>query len=411
MKIAIGTGVVVAAAALLLAAVAPASAEYYFVNAEGTGDFPTIQAAVDASVDADVIMLNDGIYTGDGNRDIVIPSKAIAIMSVSDDPTACVIDCEGSARAERRGFHFTTTGGTGDAELYRIGMRNGYTETSGGGIWVEGASPMITGCVIRDCVADGEFAKGGGVYVSAGGSPGFVGCTIASNSAGYGAGVGVDAAGGLFHTSIITDNHTDGAQGVGGGAWLQPSSALQFDVCEITDNSARRAGGVRLIGADALFTYCNISRNEATAGNGGGIWFQGGEVSWCTFVGNSASGDGGGMYLDSGTGSLTRNLVAFTSIGTGVHTAEGHGPIPTCFDVYGNGDGNYSGSMGDLTGFNHNFSLDPKLCGYFTDDYRLMDTSPCGSGAVPCGQVGAFGVSCDSPVEETSWGRLKALWR
>ena len=40
----------------------------YLVNPEGTGDFPTIQAAIDAVVDGDIIELNDGTFTGDGNR-------------------------------------------------------------------------------------------------------------------------------------------------------------------------------------------------------------------------------------------------------------------------------------------------------------------------------------------------------
>ncbi|MCK4305958.1 MAG: hypothetical protein KAY24_17095 [Candidatus Eisenbacteria sp.] len=43
------------------------AAETYLVNPEGTGDFPTIPAAIDAVVDGDVIDLTDGMFTGAGH--------------------------------------------------------------------------------------------------------------------------------------------------------------------------------------------------------------------------------------------------------------------------------------------------------------------------------------------------------
>ena len=41
--------------AIILLLSSPAQATTYHINPEGTGDYPTIQAAVDASVDGDVI--------------------------------------------------------------------------------------------------------------------------------------------------------------------------------------------------------------------------------------------------------------------------------------------------------------------------------------------------------------------
>ena len=46
-----------------------AFAATYTVNPSGTGDFPTIQAAIDGVVEGDIIELTDGIFTGDDNRD------------------------------------------------------------------------------------------------------------------------------------------------------------------------------------------------------------------------------------------------------------------------------------------------------------------------------------------------------
>ncbi|MBN2172256.1 MAG: hypothetical protein JW819_13125, partial [Candidatus Krumholzibacteriota bacterium] len=48
----------------MLAAAMPAAAATYHVNPAGTGDYPTIQEAVNACVDGDSILLADGIYRG-----------------------------------------------------------------------------------------------------------------------------------------------------------------------------------------------------------------------------------------------------------------------------------------------------------------------------------------------------------
>ena len=73
--------------------VSSASAATYVVQPDGTGDFPTIQAAINAVVDTDIIELADGTFTGDGNRDLDYLGKAITIRSQSGDPSVCVIDC------------------------------------------------------------------------------------------------------------------------------------------------------------------------------------------------------------------------------------------------------------------------------------------------------------------------------
>ncbi|MEA3409310.1 MAG: hypothetical protein U9Q95_03080, partial [Candidatus Eisenbacteria bacterium] len=53
-------------------------------------------------------------------------------------------------------------------------------------------------------------------------------------------------------------------------------------------------------------------------------------------------------------------------------------------DVYENADGDYDSAVGDQTGSNFNFSLDPELCGIEFADYWLFDTSPCLDKNSPC---------------------------
>ena len=394
---------------IVVLSVISATAATYVVRPDGLGDYPTIQAAVDAAGDGDIIELVDGSFTGDGNRDILVPSRDITIRSQSGDPMECAIDCEGSARAEHRAFRFVTDVGTGDVSLEGIAIVNGYTTTHGGGIWIEGADTEITNCIVAQCTADGVTTRGGGVYVSDGAEPHVSGCLIAECATGYGGGLAVFIAGGTFDNCSITDNV---ATHTAGGVYTGSASDVEFNGCSIVSNDSNRAGGVRLHGSNAQLNSCDISRNEATYGHGGGIWLQEGSVTNCTLVENSALQDGGGVYCDMGTGTLTRCIIAYTEDGHGVAATAGNEPTLSCCDVYGNVGGNYDQVVGDQTGVNDNFSLDPELCGLALGDYRLYDTSPCLDGASPCGLlIGAYGQGCDSPVEELGWGALKAIWR
>ncbi len=62
----------------------------FYVDPNGTGDYPTIQAAVDAAADGDEIILANGVYSGEGNRGMFV-DKSITIRS-NGDPNKCVID-------------------------------------------------------------------------------------------------------------------------------------------------------------------------------------------------------------------------------------------------------------------------------------------------------------------------------
>ena len=63
-----------------------ASARTWVVTPNGSGDTPTIQAAIDSCLDGDVVELAGGLIAGDGNRDINFSGKAITVHSASDDP-------------------------------------------------------------------------------------------------------------------------------------------------------------------------------------------------------------------------------------------------------------------------------------------------------------------------------------
>lgn len=82
---------------LLIIPFSIAEAEVWVVHADGTGDLPTIQAAIDAcTYSGDIIELTDGVYTGYGNRDLYNTGKSFLIRSQSGNPADCVIDLQGS---------------------------------------------------------------------------------------------------------------------------------------------------------------------------------------------------------------------------------------------------------------------------------------------------------------------------
>ncbi len=91
---------------LILFLSSAASAATWVVHADGSGDVPTIQAAIDALEWYDVIELSDGVYTGYGFRDLTNYGKAFAIVSQSGDPTSCIIDCQGTADEMHFGVAF-----------------------------------------------------------------------------------------------------------------------------------------------------------------------------------------------------------------------------------------------------------------------------------------------------------------
>ncbi len=115
---------------------------------DGTGDFATIQAAIDTVLTGATIELPGGVYTGPGNRDLDFRGKTLTIVHDPLNETApAVIDCQGSYSNQHRGFDFHTNE-TNAAVVRGLTIRNGYSTGGGGGIRCSNASPTIEACTI-----------------------------------------------------------------------------------------------------------------------------------------------------------------------------------------------------------------------------------------------------------------------
>lgn len=76
--------------ALMTAASAPAAT--HLVLPDGTGDFPTIQDALDAAVSGDEILLGDGTFSRGGNHNLRYHGKDVTVRSQSGTASACILE-------------------------------------------------------------------------------------------------------------------------------------------------------------------------------------------------------------------------------------------------------------------------------------------------------------------------------
>ncbi len=191
--------------------------------------YHTIQAAIDAATEGDVVLVADGTYTGSGNKNLVFAGKAITVRS-ENGPNHCIIDCEGDGRG------LALSRSEGSDTIVR-----GFTITGGnlrgGGILVAASSATIIDCTITGNAAT---ADGGGVHIT--GSPTFVNCRIVDNSTPQsGGGIACRAGEPLLINCLIAGNS---AQHEGGGISCYRDAWVQLYNCTVTGNAATTAGGV-----------------------------------------------------------------------------------------------------------------------------------------------------------------------
>ncbi len=242
----------------------------------------TIQDAVDATTVASALVLvTNGVYTAGGravwglitNRLAV--AKPLVVRSVNG-PGVTVI----------QGYQVpgTTNGGgaircaylTNGAVLNGFTLTNGATcsagdylrELSGGGVWCEPISPIVTNCTLT---GNSASSYGGGAF---GGT--LNNCILTGDSAQNGGGVYL----GLLNNCTLTSNS---ALGYGGGA-----SGSRLNNCTVTGNSASLYGG-GLAGATA--NNCVLDYNT-TKPNSGSNYDSSSTLNYCCTTPIPTSGTG-----------------------------------------------------------------------------------------------------------------------
>ncbi len=339
----------------------------HIVRPDGTGDYPTIQAAIDASLAGSTVLLADGTFTGVGNRDLTYRGKAITVRSQSGDPTACIIDCQGIVGEERRGFIFNQNEGPASI-LENVTIRNARAWHAAGLFCENGASPTITGCIFEHNTAE---SRGGGLSAHNGSAPTITACTFRHNTALTDGAALRCYAGAPTVTDCVFYSNSSGRYG--GAVYLNNNSAPSFQGCLLYDNTAASDGGG---------LYGDSSQPTLTA---------------CTLSGNDGPGASGIMAAAGSAVTVHSSIIAFGLSGAAVACGGGGAGVTlSCSDVYGNAGGDWVGCIAGQETSNGNLAVDPLFCDAAAGNLTLSGASPCAAANNPgCGQIGALDVGCE----------------
>jgi hypothetical protein len=276
---------------------------------DGTGQYGSIQAALDAVPDGAQVELCPGTYFenitatrtvsvyGGGGRDatIIDGSGAGTTVAINGLPGA---EISFAALTIRNGNANEGGGVRCDSGiLYLTGTRvTGNTATHGAGIHVRACQVLISGNEI-----DGNTAgdQGGGFY-------------------------GVDGKTAIVSNNIIDQNHCSGD---GGGIYLS-RNRMRFEFNLVTGNRADDDGGGLRIFVSQVTAANNEFVGNTAGDDGGGV-----KISHNISVlndnlvdGNEAGDKGGGIELDNDFTNLERNIIVnnIARMGGGIHMSTAH---------------------------------------------------------------------------------------
>jgi len=290
--------------------------------------FPTIQSALDAASNGDIVLVDSGTYLGDSNRNLDFMGKSITLQSISGH-SETIIDCENLARAFI--FHL---GENAAAQIDGFTIRNGSAGyQNGGAISITNASPTITNCVFENSHA----FWGGAIYCTQA-SPVVSHCDFVQNQADQdgGALAITNESSPLISFSTFTEN----VAGYSSGAVFNIGvSAPEITSCLFTSNTAGLYGGALSYYHDSSGTVegCIFAENE-TADAGGAIFFFdsypliGGSIdSMNTFTDNQSC-DGSDLSV---LGEVTSPIEASYNSFSGFHLSDYYVSPQTAFDLTG----------------------------------------------------------------------------
>lgn len=402
-----------------------AHARTWHISVDGGGDAPTVQAGIDSAAIGDTVLVAPGEYTERidfSGKDIVVRSKAgpeVTILNQRGRMGSVVVFQSGESRAAvLEGF--TVTRGTGEPAT------GPNTSKWGGGIYIFTAEPVVRGNIIEDNEAN---AWGGGL-ISAGQTdlgPLLERNVFQDNHAGINGG-GIGLQNGVIRENVIADNTCGDGDGAGVWIWTYNTVDVVIEDNLIRNNRAGDHGGGIYSGlisgaATVIIQNSVVSNNwaggrAATGTAGGGIWLSGlgqATLRQNTVVFNESPGTaaapGGGISIERGVATIELNIIADNLGGGGIHCDPRVEAVIRNNLAWENVGGHGIGPCEGWELENGNVVADPMLCDPGAGEYRVASISAALSH--PAGPLGAYSEpGCDTvPVQPTSWGRIKQLYR
>jgi hypothetical protein len=315
----------------------------WYVEPVGSGDFTTIQAALDSPrvTDGDTVIVAPSRYSESVN----MPGKAITLQSVNPlDPQIV----EGtSIYGDDTQTCVTFNHGEGPGTVLKgFTVESGYGANYGGGIECVASSPTIANCTIRNNWAN---SAGGGICNRSGSSPKVTNCIFAYNT-------GEDYGGGIYNAPGCSPSITNclflyNGSGVWNGEWLPGAGAPVITNCTFAGNYGQ---GLVNYSNSTVMSNCILWDQDA-------IYNEGGSV---TFARNDIKGGFGGNNINAAP--------CFVDVAEGDFRLAAGSP---CIDA-GNNGAVPSGITTDLGGMSR-----------FYDDLSTVDT---GAGSAPIVDMGAY---------------------
>lgn len=341
-------------------------------------DQPTIQAGIDAANKNDTVLVSSGVY----RENINFSGKTITVVSLRG-PLLTVID----------GGHL-----------------NSVVTFDGG----ENQSSSITGFTIRN--GDGSknaLQMGGGIFIS-GSSPTITGNVITANKACEGSGIGLSSGAPIVEDNVITANfdaNCPGGEFGGGGILFAGAGVARIQNNMIFGNTTNWDGGGICLGGGGVIVEDNLIFGNVAKGSGGGIeLISGGAVQVIqnliyrnqAQIGSGVAGDDSPYVFSDNTivddpSFSSEGLVAVNDfcctqtpeIANNLIIALGNvGSAFICYDedflpgsfgfndVFNANGAAYGGECADQTGINGNISTDPQFVARAQGNFQLQSNSP-----------------------------------
>jgi hypothetical protein len=350
---------VILALPLLLLVVGSAPAATLRVPA----DYPTIQAAIDASSPDDSVLVAPGTYL-----EMVSIRHALALLSEAGAEVT-TIDAQGQG------------GGPGPVIfVHRLTGR----------VTIQGF--RITGGDIdyNDLLA----TPGGGIY-SGTSDPELIICQniVEYNQTAFSTG-GIQAAGSMVRIddNIVQYNNPFGGEASRTAVTAEEVASFSRNIIRHNGAPAGNADSYTVLLQTRDDPLSVMSDNVITDNHGVYINVH---ISNIAAVQNNTIANNGATHtaVSIGGSEFIRNNLITHGQERGLSC--GAGAIVSCNDVWGPGQ-SWANACAGQAGMNGNFSADPRFCDPAAEDYRLSADSPCAPENAPpgCGLIGALPVGC-----------------
>jgi hypothetical protein len=340
----VGMFVLVAAGGGLASSGVAFAAQKQLVVCQTGCSFSSIQAAIAAADDGDIVKVGTGTYAGSltfaksltligagaGNTTITQSGVDSAIkVGPGVSTTIKAVAVVGGQAEVCDGNGCNGQGGgisnSGVLKLVAATVANNQSAGTGGGVYNDGTVTLI------DCVVSGNRAGSGGGITNLGTAT--LNDTIVRDNAGAQPSINGFSGGGIFNRGTLTLNDTTVSGnvvgtsltvGTAGGGIDNSGGSVTLNDSVVSGNSAGRGGGISNAGSVTLRDSA-ISANNAIVGggidNGGMITLRGTVLTGnsAVFGGGISNGDGADAHLyDS---AVVRNVASVT--GGGIYNVGG----------------------------------------------------------------------------------------